>query len=171
MERLARSLGSLIATIAVATAIVGAVVGLVFVVGMRTKSSTVQRSVRKMNKAFWNPRSMRTAGTPGAYASIVRHVGRRSGTAYETPVVPVRTDHGFAIALPYGTHADWVRNVLDAGHATITHDGECYDVDCPEVVPTDQLDTYFGASERKTHRAFRVDQCLVVRRVDASTHS
>ena len=29
------------------------------------------------------------AGTPGAYASIMHHVGRTSGDPYETPVVAV----------------------------------------------------------------------------------
>ncbi|MGZ4612806.1 MAG: hypothetical protein ACXV1K_06490 [Kineosporiaceae bacterium] len=51
---------------------------------------------------------MRTAGSPGAYASVVRHVGRTSGRRYETPVVPVATDGGFVVPLPYGPGTDWL---------------------------------------------------------------
>ena len=158
MQRVTRRVGALIALLLLAVAAIGTI----FVVGMRRKSPVVQRVVRRMNKAFWNPRSMETAGTPGSYASVVHHVGRRSGTAYETPVVPVRTDDGFVIALPYGTSADWVQNVLAAGRATITYEGESYEVDRPEVVPTDGVDVYLGDSERTTHRAFRVDESLLL---------
>lgn len=64
----------------------------VFIVGMRTKCEPVLTAVRRMNRAFWNPRAMETAGTPGAYASVVRPVGRKSGRPYETPVVTVPTE-------------------------------------------------------------------------------
>jgi deazaflavin-dependent oxidoreductase (nitroreductase family) len=134
--------------------------GAVFVVGMRTKSPQVQGAVRRMNKAFWNPRSMETAGTPGAYASVIHHVGRRSGTDYQTPVVPTRTEQGFVIVLPYGTRADWVQNVLAAGRGTITHEGTTHEFDRPEVVPIESAGVSFSRSERASHRVFRADQCL-----------
>jgi len=156
MKRLTRRLGAFAAPLLIGVVILGTV----FFIGMRTKSPRVQRAVRRMNKAFWNPRSMATAGSRGAYASVVHHVGRRSGATYETPVVPVRTDDGFVIALPYGPTADWVQNVLAAGRATITYEDETYEVDRPEVVPTDQVGHHFDDSAQKTHRAFRVDECL-----------
>lgn len=167
MGRPIRALRSLIAGTLLVGVVVGAVLGATFVVGMRTKSPAVQRGVRRMNKAFWNPRSLQTAGTPGAYASVVHHVGRRSGAPYRTPVVPVRVDGGFVIALPYGTRADWVQNVLGAGRATIDHEGETYELDRPEIVSTDDVDDCFGESERRAHRAFDVDQCLRLREVAA----
>ncbi len=150
---------------------VGAVLGAVFLVGMRRKTPSVQRVVRLVNKAFWNPRSMKDAGTSGAYASVVHHVGRRSGAAYQTPVVPVKTEDGFVIALPYGTRADWVQNVLAAGRASIAYEGETYYVDRPEVVATEDVDVYFDGSERRTHRAFHVDQALRLYGVDAAMGS
>jgi deazaflavin-dependent oxidoreductase (nitroreductase family) len=151
----------LLAALAVAAA-AAAAVGFAFLVGMRTKSPGVQRAVKQMNKNFWNPRAMETAGTPGAYASIVHHVGRRSGTAYETPVVPVKTDGGFAIALPYGSGTDWVQNVLAAGRATITYEGETYEVDRPSVESIDSPDVSFGESDDRAHRIFGVEECLRV---------
>lgn len=165
--------GSRTSGIVVIAGIVGAglvAVLVVFVVGMRAKSPRLQRAVRRVNRAFWNPRAMETAGTPGAYAAVVHHVGRRSGKAYQTPVVPVPTDDGFVVALPYGTSADWVQNVLAAGRATLIHEGSSHDVDRPEVVPTADVEGCFGQSDRTAHRALRVDECLRLHRVDANEH-
>ncbi|MDY7100289.1 MAG: nitroreductase family deazaflavin-dependent oxidoreductase [Actinomycetota bacterium] len=145
--------------------VVGSAFGAVFVVGMRTKSPRVQRAVRQMNKRFWNPRALETAGSPGASASVVRHTGRRSGTAYETPVVAVPADDGFVIVLPYSTNADWVRNVLAAGRATILHEGGTHEVDRPEIVPIDEVADALGDSNL-AHRTFGVTECLRLHRVE-----
>ena len=158
-------MGQLVRRVGISVVLVVAVALGAFVVGMRRKSPAVQRVVRRMNKAFWNPRSMRTAGSPGAYASVVRHVGRRSGAVYETPVVVVAVEDGFVVALPYGTHADWVQNVLVAGRATVVDEGEVHEVDRPEVVPSEHVRDLFDESDRRVHRAFGVDRCLRVRRV------
>src|SRR5687767_8959102 len=48
----------------------------VFLVGMRTKSPAVVDRVRRFNRAVTNPRVLRSAGSPGASASVIRHVGR-----------------------------------------------------------------------------------------------
>src|SRR4029453_17401845 len=76
-------------------------VGAVFLSGMRSKSPLVLNAVRRTGRAtkgFVLPRA-RIAGS--AYA-VIRHVGRKSGRVYETPMQPVKTDDGFAVALPYG---------------------------------------------------------------------
>ena len=100
-----------------------AAVATVFVVGMRTKSPAVVDRVRRFNRAVTNPRVLRSAGTPGASAAVVRHVGRISGRSYETPVGPFAVGDDFVIALPYGPGADWVRNVVASGSATLVHEG------------------------------------------------
>lgn len=140
------------------------VVGVVFVWGMRTKSPRVLDAIRRMNKTVMNPDQMKTAGNVGAYASVVHHVGRRSGTPYETPVVVEATDDGFVIALPYGTRADWVKNVLASGAARITTEGEVHEVDRPEVVPIETMADHFTAQDHRTQRVFGVGEALRVRR-------
>jgi deazaflavin-dependent oxidoreductase (nitroreductase family) len=142
------------------------VLAIVFVVGMRTRWGPVVNTVRRMNRAFMNPRQMRSAGTPGAYASIIRHRGRKSGKDYETPVVPVADADGFVIVLPYGPSADWVKNVLASGSATIVHEGQTYAVDEPEVISTDAVSGLFSPAENRQHRLVGVDQCLRVRVVN-----
>nr|WP_051876969.1 hypothetical protein [Cellulosimicrobium sp. MM] len=67
--------------------------------------------------------------------AVVRHVGRRSGREYRTPVFafayrddptgPVRV----AFALTYGPDVDWVRNVEAAGELALERRGVEYVVD------------------------------------------
>jgi deazaflavin-dependent oxidoreductase (nitroreductase family) len=154
-----------IATVVVGLALVLVAVGVVFFVGMRTGSPLVRNVVRRFNRAFGNPHQMKTAGTPGAYASVIRHVGRKTGRSYETPMVPFATEDGFVIALPYGSGTDWVRNVMASGSATIVHEGNTYRVDQPQLVPTAMAAPYMPAKEQRELRRFAIDQCLGVRRV------
>ena len=137
-----------------------------FFVGMKTKYPPVVDAVRRINRATFNPRQLHTAGTPGAFASKIQHIGRTSGAAYETPVGVVTLDDGFAIALPYGTRSDWVKNVLAAGFATIVTEGEAYRVDRPEIVPTAAVKKYFPPLDQRFLLVL-VEECLRVRRADA----
>ena len=141
-------------------------IGVVFVVGLRTKSPTVLRAIRRTNRAVFNPRQMESAGTPGSYASIIRHVGRTTGRTYETPIQAVATSDGFVVGLPYGERADWLQNVLAAGTATLVHEGRDHGVDRPELVPMGAVSAHWSLQDQRVHRLFRVDQALRVRRVE-----
>ncbi|MEI2716883.1 MAG: hypothetical protein V9E98_07785 [Candidatus Nanopelagicales bacterium] len=139
--------------------------GLVWLMGMRNKRSIVVRTQRRINRAVFNPRQMKTAGRPGAYAGIVHHIGRTSERDYRTPVGVMPTDDGFVVALVYGSETDWLKNVLARGSATITHDGRTYDVDQPAVVPLASVADAFPESELRSMRVVGVRECLRVRRV------
>jgi deazaflavin-dependent oxidoreductase (nitroreductase family) len=160
-----------IATLFVCLISVVLAIGIVFFVGMRTKFPLVLNTVRRFNRAFMNPHQMKTAGTPGAYASVIRHVGRKTGRPYETPVVAFATDDGFVIALPYGSGTDWLKNVLAKGSATIVNEGETWLIDRPELVPVDVAAPYMPAKEQRELRRFAVDRCLRVHRVEAGDGS
>jgi deazaflavin-dependent oxidoreductase (nitroreductase family) len=137
-----------------------------FVLGMRARSPRLLNAVRRTNRAIFNPLQMKSAGMPGAYASVIRHNGRTSGRPYETPVGAVATDDGFVIVLVYGPHTDWLKNVLASGSATIVNEGHTYRVDQPEVIPLEAAAAYLPANDQRNHRLFGVDQCLRVRRVE-----
>jgi len=139
-----------------------------FVLGMRSKSPLVHDAVRRGLRNTVNRHQLETAGGPGARAALIRHRGRRSGQVYETPVTPTPTEDGFVIALPYGTRADWVRNVLAAGEATVVREGVAHHVDRPEVLPIAAAAQYLVAGDRRVHRLFGVDECLRVRMRDGT---
>ncbi|MGZ6777556.1 MAG: nitroreductase family deazaflavin-dependent oxidoreductase [Mycobacterium sp.] len=148
----------------------GAIVGIAVVLfsalvaGMRWKLPPVLNAVRRMNRSLTNPRVMRSAGTAGTQTSVVRHVGRSSGSTYETPVDAIATDDGFLIALPYGTEADWVRNVLAAGAATIVSQGESIGVDSPIIAATADVAEQLPPRTLRTLRLFGVTECLHLQR-------
>jgi len=134
-----------------------------FVVGWRAKSGLVLAPIIWFSKRFMNPMQLRTAGTPGAYASIIRHRGRVSGTEYETPVGVVADGNAFLVALPYGSRAQWLRNVLAAGSATLVHEGTTYRVDRPELIALANVADRFPASDQRLFRWMRVEDCLRLR--------
>jgi deazaflavin-dependent oxidoreductase (nitroreductase family) len=150
----------------VAATVVGAVAAIAvgLLAGMRYKIPLVVNSVRKMNRAVMNPRQMKSAGTPGAYAAVIRHVGRSTGKQYETPIGVTAVDDRFVVALPYGPGTDWMKNLMAVGSATIVYEGETIEVDRPEVVPVATMDHAFTASDRRQMRAFGVSECLVLHR-------
>jgi deazaflavin-dependent oxidoreductase (nitroreductase family) len=122
----------------------------------------VQNALRLFTRVM-RPLALRSAGQEGSSTSLIRHVGRRSGRAYETPVIAVQRDDSFLIALPYGQRTDWLKNVLDKGSASIVAKGHTYDVDRPEVIPMAEATGFFGPKEQRMHRQFHVDSALRVR--------
>ena len=60
----------------------------------------------------WTTRSARSGRGP---FSLVRHVGRKSGTVYETPIIVAAVPEGFIAELTYGENVNWYRNIVAAG--------------------------------------------------------
>jgi deazaflavin-dependent oxidoreductase (nitroreductase family) len=140
-------------------------IAILYVLGIRSKSSTVRTAVRRFHHGVGNPLQLRSAGTPGTYASVLRHQGRSTGRTYQTPVWAVPTDDGFVIAIVYGSGTDWLKNLLASGTAAIVHEGATYQVDQPEIIPIQSARAYFPATLQRTHRLVGVEECLRVRRV------
>ena len=82
-----------------------------------------------------NPLTRRLARSPFGPFSLVRHVGRRSGKRYETPIIASRIKDGFMIELTYGPNVDWHKNVLAAGSCTLVWRGREYLID--KIEPLD----------------------------------
>lgn len=137
-----------------------------WLLGMRRKDSRVVSLQRRINKKVLNPRQLQTAGTPGAYAAIIQHVGRSSGRQYRTPVGAEPMPDGFVVALVYGTGSDWLRNVLASGTAVVVHEGQEYPVDRPQVVPLDDVADAFGPEALRPMRVVGVTQALRLRHAD-----
>lgn len=125
----------------------------------------VKNAVRTFNKFVLNPAMLLLAGRKGWYAGVIRHTGRRSGKGYATPVVVVSVaGDGFVIPLPYGTEVDWLRNMLAAGKATVTVDGESYQVCEPEVIDAEAAAPLLSDRRRREFARFRVGHYVRLRR-------
>ncbi|MBN9099326.1 MAG: nitroreductase family deazaflavin-dependent oxidoreductase [Pseudonocardia sp.] len=84
---------------------------------LRLQSRTMNRETRPLARAGIGP------------WSLVRHVGRRSGRTYETPLLIARVPDGFIIELTYGPEVDWYRNIVAAGCCVIVYRGIEYPID------------------------------------------
>jgi deazaflavin-dependent oxidoreductase (nitroreductase family) len=68
------------------------------------------------------------------FYAVLHHIGRRSGRAYATPIVALRTADGFLIPLPFGDATQWARNLFAAGVGELRYGGRMYQVSEPRVV-------------------------------------
>jgi deazaflavin-dependent oxidoreductase (nitroreductase family) len=124
----------------------------------------VTDTTRALNKRFGNQAMMRLAGRRYFFAGVIRHTGRRSGRKYATPIWAVPTAEGVIVSLPFGEGADWLKNVLAAGRATIETGGETWTVTHPEVV---DRETAWRSLPRRARVLFGlagIDRYVVLRR-------
>jgi deazaflavin-dependent oxidoreductase (nitroreductase family) len=91
------------------------------------------RSLARFNLRVTNPVLSRVAGHLPGFA-ILTHVGRRSGTTFETPVNIFRDGDRHVIALTYGRESQWVRNVVAAGGCEVLTRGRRLRLTEPEIV-------------------------------------
>jgi len=87
------------------------------------------RWLARMNKRFINPIEVRRGVRP-----VLIHVGRSSGQTYRTPLDAHPLPDGYLFIPMYGPRTDWVKNVLVAGEARISIDGEEIELESPRMV-------------------------------------
>ncbi len=96
--------------------------------------------------------------------SLIRHVGRKYGRTYETPVILVKVCDGFA-ELTYGENVNWYRNSVAAGGCVVVFHGLEYTVTRIEPCSRERgLNAYpapfrlvLKAGGRKEFRLLRTD--------------
>ncbi|GAA2041857.1 nitroreductase family deazaflavin-dependent oxidoreductase [Agromyces tropicus] len=88
--------------------------------------------------------------------AVIRHTGRRSGTAYETPIAVVpTTDRGIVmIGLPWGARTNWARNVLATGGASLRWRGREVELEGPRIVEGAEASRLAQAPFRPVLRRF-----------------
>lgn len=93
----------------------------------------------RYNKETQNPATLKkiAEGRSSVHAAV-KHVGRRSGRSYTTPVVAMPLGDGFVIPLVYGSSVDWCRNVLAAGTCTLIWKKQEYTLERPEIIQQSQ---------------------------------
>jgi deazaflavin-dependent oxidoreductase (nitroreductase family) len=134
-------------------------------------SLIVKIVMRPLTKML-NPLIVRVAGGRHfGMAAQIRHVGRRSGRTYTTPVSARRSGDMVAIALTFGSQSDWSRNVRSAGGGTIRIKGEDYDVTQPQLMSRQEakplVQAAFSPMERAGFRILGIKQVMILRTVSA----
>lgn len=108
-----------------------------------------------INKRVFNPRAIAGGKWP-----VLTHVGRSSGTTYQTPMDAHPVDGGYLFVLVYGSGSDWVQNVLAAGHARLRIDGEDRDLTAPRLVGQDEAFNALPAEVARPPKVLRITEFL-----------
>jgi deazaflavin-dependent oxidoreductase (nitroreductase family) len=105
------------------------------ILGADAKGSAMAADAVRRRWLWFIKHSLNRVTVPAARAgwfgplALIRHVGRKSGRTYETPLLLARVTDGFVAELTYGENVDWYRNVVHAGRCTIVADGIEHEVD------------------------------------------
>jgi deazaflavin-dependent oxidoreductase (nitroreductase family) len=101
------------------------------------------KHLRTFVKHFVNPvLRYATHSSHGPFA-MLRHVGRRSGKTYEIPIMVWKVADGFVIALTYGPHVDWLRNLQSAGGGSLRWHKQEYTLQQPAFIDLKTAETAF----------------------------
>jgi deazaflavin-dependent oxidoreductase (nitroreductase family) len=117
----------------------------------------------RLNRSLTNPALRPVAGRL-PYFGVVLHRGRRTGTAYRTPVNAFPDRDRFLIALTYGPDVDWVKNVVAAGGCRLVHRGRTVQMTGPRILPLREEATSIPRWVRGILRTLGVDHVLRLER-------
>lgn len=96
----------------------------------------IPHAVTKFNKAVGNRLLIHLAGH-GPFVEL-EHVGRRSGRTYRIPLNAFRHRDVVTLALTYGSHTDWYRNVVAAHGCRVRMSGHWLTLGAPRPVSTEE---------------------------------
>jgi deazaflavin-dependent oxidoreductase (nitroreductase family) len=112
----------------------------------------IPRFMRHVNRMLTNPIIGMFAWFVPPFA-VVRHVGRKTGRTYRTPVVAFRSDAGIVIPMTYGRDVDWARNILRAKGGELERMGGRVRLRNPRIVGFERAHRRLPAALRAFFRA------------------
>ena len=120
-----------------------------------------ERTPRQLN-ARSNAIFLKIAGGRFRAYSLLKHIGRKSGREYRTPISAFPLGDGFVLALLYGdaTEVEWCRNVMAAGKCVLKTKGQEYQLEKPEIIPASKALAAYPPLFRFYYQASRIRQFL-----------
>lgn len=109
----------------------------------------------RINKRVFNPAELRRGTRP-----VLTHLGRVSGATHRTPLDAHPVDGGYVFVLVYGSRSDWVRNILAAGHARLTIDGQDIELTAPRLIASQEAWQSIDDGVKRPPGFLRIDEYL-----------
>src|ERR671933_3059084 len=122
----------------------------------------LSKRIRYFNKYVFNRLMLRFAGSSRSRFAVVRHVGRRSGRLYETPIIVAPMGADVVVALTYGPQVDWYRNLQATRHGTLRRDGRTYAITAMEPISRAAALQQFSALQRQILRLLGIEHFVRV---------
>jgi deazaflavin-dependent oxidoreductase (nitroreductase family) len=114
------------------------------------------RWLARINRRVFNPRALDRENWP-----ILTHVGRVSGRVRRTPIDAYPIDGGVLFQVNYGADtSDWVRNVLQAGEASVRIDGRDIALTNPRIISMDEAMSLGAERLKQQPRFMNITECL-----------
>jgi deazaflavin-dependent oxidoreductase (nitroreductase family) len=139
MRRVAKAIAVVLGVGVLVIVIDQIVESMLMLLAFRTDSPTAKRLLTSYHKHVTNPVMVRFFSGRSKHAALIEHVGRNSGTTYQTPVTAHRAEDTIIVPLPYGTEIDWLRNLQAAGDGIVKLENRSFTVLDPEVVPVERI--------------------------------
>jgi len=114
---------------------------------VHTRPGPVKRWWLDLIQRRLNPWTLDLARGGRGPFSLVRHVGRKSGRIFETPVILGTAARGFVAELTYGPGVNWYRNIV-AGGGWVLHRRQWYRIVAVEPYPGPEGRRAFGRGPR-----------------------
>jgi len=125
--------------------------------------------MRYVAKHVINPLMSRSAGSARSRFALIRHVGRRSGKPYETPIIVLPKGEDFIIALTYGPKVDWYRNLRASGQGMLLWHGRTYTIGKPESIDRTPALSAFSPLQRFILRLVGVQHFACVKSIPSES--
>ncbi len=119
--------------------------------------------VRVFNKYIFNHFTLFVARRGVGPFSVVVHRGRRSGRRYQTPVMASHIGETVIVPLTYGTHVDWLQNILAEGGCEIIWKKRTSKAIEPEVIDLESAVKDLPAKRSNFFQRFDINRFLRMR--------
>ncbi len=123
--------------------------------------------IRIFNKYIFNRLTLALTKSGRGPFSIVQHKGRRSGRAYQTPVLASYFDGMIVIPLSYGEKVDWLRNVLAQGGCEIIRNKNKINATNPEVIDSSVAYEVLPEERRRLFERHKMEKFLCLRVIES----
>jgi len=121
----------------------------------RSPNMPIPKWVAQVNKRTFNKMELKQGVRP-----VLTHVGRSSGKEYLVPLDAHPVDDGYIFIVMYGSGSDWVKNVLAAGNARLTIEGDEVELVNPRLVTKEDAWQQLPETTKAPPKFLRVTEYL-----------